>query len=259
MKREQRRSVGLRLRAGIRCHNRFYAVLKRDISSTSASGVYTDRLECLLGGSVSAESLKKAKGVYLACEVNLGRRRPDCVCTIQFEGEGGGICFLIELKTCRFSKNMDTTSKDIQRREGLKQLTDSVGLITKILPPGGEKLTLIPILAFIAQRGLRILGVTSLPPQMLTSNISVLAANITKLAEYNPIESGGVIRSKKKSKYPRSGSGVYKHTNHVPMSSCVSVKDKKNTLTPIGSGESNPLKWVTSLFPDHSATQPREY
>lgn len=90
----------------------------QDLASAKRNGVYGERLAPLFSELVPAETLKTALGVSLAFEVNLGQRRPDCVCTVQF-GKGSdakGVCILIELKTCRFSKNMNTASKNLQRK-----------------------------------------------------------------------------------------------------------------------------------------------
>nr|BCB65320.1 nuclear protein UL24-like protein [Walrus alphaherpesvirus 1] len=270
MKRSKQQTVRTRLRAGIRCHNRFYSILMRDLKLASQNGVYSDCLSHLFGDLVPADVLKRAGGVYLAFEVNLGQRRPDCVCTIHLERESKGLCFLIELKTCRFSKDMNTASKTTQQRGGLKQLNDSVGLITKILPPGNGELILVPMLVFIAQRGMRILKITSLPHKLLSSNIKTLAANLTKLAEYIPKpaktvkESGKgkkLLKVRKNIKQEVSVENVDSNCLKCNCKKCICVKsndefnfiDLTKSDTPPSSHSNaltltNPIKWVSSLF-----------
>ncbi|QBN85143.1 nuclear protein UL24-like protein [Phocid alphaherpesvirus 1] len=267
MKRGQRQTVRTRLRAGIRCHNRFYSILMRDLKLASQNGVYSDCLSHLFGDLVPVDVLKKAGGVYLAFEVNLGQRRPDCVCTIHLEGESKSLCFLIELKTCRFSKDMNTASKTNQQRGGLKQLNDSVSLITKILPPGNGKLILVPLLVFVAQRGMRVLKVTSLPHKILSSNIKTLVANLTRLAEYIPkpakaIKGSGNCKNSSTKKNVKNVKNVDSNCLKCNCRKCICVKTSNefNFInltkydTPPSCSDSNsltltnPVKWVSSLF-----------
>ncbi|ALL26067.1 nuclear protein UL24 [Canid alphaherpesvirus 1] len=257
MKRNQRQTIRTRLCAGIRCHNRFYSVLTRDVKLASQNGIYSDRLSLLFGDLIPADILKRAGSVNLAFEVNLGQRRPDCVCTINLEHESMGLCILIELKTCRFSKNMNTASKTTQQRGGLKQLNDSVSLITKILPPGDGKVVLIPLLVFIAQRGMNILKVTSLPHKQLSSNIKTLAANLTKLAEYIPKPAKPVKGSNNRNKSLKQKVNCLK-CNFV---NCICIKtsnvefinltntEKSTTCSNFESSTLlNPVKLISSLF-----------
>ncbi|QCT05814.1 UL24 [Suid alphaherpesvirus 1] len=163
--------IPARFRAGIRCHNRFYERLRRD---PSAYG------ESLFG--LPRETLKKAS-LTLAFEVNLGVRRPDCVCVVRL-GVGPHLCFVIELKTCRFPRNLNTPSKRGQRHEGLCQLRDSARLLAAAVPPGGEEITLVPLLVFVAQRSMRVLDVTRLPCTQTRGNASAMGATVRGLAEY---------------------------------------------------------------------------
>ncbi|WP_420844348.1 hypothetical protein [Lamprobacter modestohalophilus] len=73
----------------------------------------------------------EATRVTLICEVDLGPRRPDCICVFEFANDKtlGGVCVIIELKTCKYISSGDTASEREQRATGMKQggtsLTDS--------------------------------------------------------------------------------------------------------------------------------------
>ncbi|AAC59554.1 nuclear protein UL24 [Equid alphaherpesvirus 4] len=269
MKRKQRLTARSRLRAGIRCHNRFYNAMVQDLASAKKNGVYGARLAPLFSELVPAETLKTAMGVSLAFEVNLGQRRPDCVCTVQF-GHGSdakGVCILIELKTCRFSKNMNTASKNLQRKGGMRQLHDSCRLLAKTLPPGSGEILLAPVLVFVAQRGMRVLRVTRLSPQVVYSNAAVLSCTISRLAEYSPPISERSTRRRCVTRRTNSKAFRAKTTTGsiqpitqakpaatAAVASLFSATAQANTTNaavgyqPATISLANPLAWVASLF-----------
>ncbi|MDN5143210.1 hypothetical protein QY485_25565, partial [Escherichia coli] len=77
----------------------------------------------LLSGSLQGRSVFEATRVTLICEVDLGPRRPDCICVFEFANDKtlGGVCVIIELKTCKYISSGDTASKREQRATGMKQ------------------------------------------------------------------------------------------------------------------------------------------
>ncbi|AIL02955.1 nuclear protein UL24 [Equid alphaherpesvirus 3] len=244
MRRQQRLTARSRLRAGIRCHNRFYGALARDLAAARRSGVYSERLAPLFSELVPAETLKAARGVSLAFEVNLGQRRPDCVCTVQLDpgANSRGVCILIELKTCRFSKNMNTASKNLQRKGGMRQLNDSCRLLARTLPPGGGEVVLAPVLVFVAQRGMRVLRVTRLSPQQVRSNVAVLAGTISRLAEYAPPVAARRARPKRGRRAPPLA--------RRPPAPSPAPGSGAPAAGPSGAAAHppDPLAWVASLF-----------
>ncbi|QPI70147.1 nuclear protein UL24 [Equid herpesvirus 6] len=244
MRRQQRLTARSRLRAGIRCHNRFYGALARDLAAAKRSGVYGERLAPLFSELVSAETLKAARGVSLAFEVNLGRRRPDCVCTVQLDpgADSRGVCILIELKTCRFSKNMNTASKNLQRKGGLRQLNDSCRLLAGTLPPGRGEIVLAPVLVFVAQRGMRVLRVTRLAPRRVRGNVAVLAGTISRLAEYAPPVAARAARPAGRRRTPPPAAPPLWRGRGAGSSAPRDNAGAGAALPP------DPLAWVASLF-----------
>ncbi|AFI33173.1 nuclear protein UL24 [Equid alphaherpesvirus 8] len=242
----------------------------QDLASAKRNGVYGERLAPLFSELVPAETLKTALGVSLAFEVNLGQRRPDCVCTVQF-GKGSdakGVCILIELKTCRFSKNMNTASKNLQRKGGIRQLHDSCRLLARTLPPGSGEIVLAPVLVFIAQRGMRVLRVTRLSPQVVYSNAAVLSCTISRLAEYAPPVSAKSTKRRCVTKGNKAKAFSTETTKVDPVPpitpaqqsataavvSLFPVAVQANTTNaaavhqPVAVSHVNPLAWVASLF-----------
>ncbi|UWL63377.1 nuclear protein UL24 [Bovine herpesvirus type 1.2] len=200
-----------RLRAGIRCHSRFYEALACDARAAVGAQKLRPRLAQLLGKFGAPEVFKQVVGVSLSFEVNLQSRRPDCVCLLRVAeaGHARAVCLIVELKTCRFSTNMNTPSKMDQRLGGLRQLRDSARLVRDLAPPGPDPVVLAPVLVFVSQRGMRVLRVTRLPAQTIASNAARLEAIIAGLAEYAPFararsrRAGRSPRGKRKAEQPR--------------------------------------------------------
>lgn len=176
-----------RLRAGIRCHSRFYEALACDARAAVGAQKLRPRLAQLLGKFGAPEVFKQVVGVSLSFEVNLQSRRPDCVCLLRVAeaGHARAVCLIVELKTCRFSTNMNTPSKMDQRLGGCGSCATRPGLCA-ISPPGPDPVVLAPVLVFVSQRGMRVLRVTRLPAQTIASNAARLEAIIAGLAEYAP-------------------------------------------------------------------------
>ncbi|AVT50621.1 nuclear protein UL24 [Cervid alphaherpesvirus 3] len=177
-----------RLRAGIRCHGRFYEALACDVRAALGARRPRQRLARLLGEFGAPEVFKRVVGVSVSFEVNLRSRRPDCVCLLRLAeaGRTRAVCLIVELKTCRFSANMNTPGKVDQRLGGLRQLRDSARLVRDLAPPGPDPVVLAPVLVFVAQRGMRVLRVTRLPAQTIASSAARLEAIIAGLAEHVP-------------------------------------------------------------------------
>ncbi|SCO83559.1 nuclear protein UL24 [Spheniscid alphaherpesvirus 1] len=184
-----KREVRRRLGAGVRCHNRFYAALTEDMTMLRSGGEPTELVNRVFGTTLPISVLKEADDVVLAFEVNLGRRRPDCVCMIRTrttDDEAEVLCVLLELKTCRFSGNMRTVSKRQQKVIGMQQLVESTRLMERIMPSGTNRTLICPILVFVAQRGLSVLTVSRLNQRLILSNFTAFSVTITGLAEYHP-------------------------------------------------------------------------
>ncbi|AQM74744.1 nuclear protein UL24 [Bovine alphaherpesvirus 5] len=184
----QDRGRRARLRAGVRCHGRFYEALACDVRAAVGAQKPRPRLARLLGEFGAPEAFKRVVGVSLSFEVNLQSRRPDCVCLLRLAdaGRARAVCLIVELKTCRFSANMNTPSKMDQRAGGLRQLRDAARLVRDLAPPGPDPVVLAPVLVFVSQRGMRVLKVTRLPAQTIASNAPRLEAIIAGRAEYVP-------------------------------------------------------------------------
>ncbi|QOL71479.1 UL24 [anatid alphaherpesvirus 1] len=181
-------SVARRLKAGVRCHNRFYGALANDLNKFRSNGGSPSKLIVrLFEHTLSLRTLKTAFDVRLTFEVNLGRRRPDCICMIKTgEAETADvICIILELKTCKFVKNMTTGSKQQQTWTGIRQLMESAILLERIMPPGCSQFLICPLLVFVAQRGLDILRITRFAHRRVSSNFAALSASIAGLSEYH--------------------------------------------------------------------------
>ncbi|ARS01810.1 nuclear protein UL24 [Macacine alphaherpesvirus 3] len=173
------------LQAGVRSHVRFYGALAREIREFNATRV-CGTLLALLNKSLQGRSVFQATRVTLICEVDLGARRPDCLCVFEFGNDVtlGGVCVIIELKTCKFISSGDTASKREQRATGLSQLRDSVKLVRAIAPPGHRTIYLCPVLLFVSQKTLRVSRVTRLLPQKLTGDVAATVRALQGLSTY---------------------------------------------------------------------------
>lgn len=157
------------LMAGVRSHTRFYKALAEEVREFHATKI-CGTLLTLLSGSLQGRSVFEATRVTLICEVDLGPRRPDCICVFEFANDKtlGGVCVIIELKTCKYISSGDTASKREQRATGMKQLRHSLKLLQSLAPPGDKIVYLCPVLVFVAQRTLRVSRVTRLVPQKVS-------------------------------------------------------------------------------------------
>ncbi|ARS01661.1 nuclear protein UL24 [Macacine alphaherpesvirus 1] len=179
------------LLAGVRSHVRFYGALAREIREFNATRV-CGTLLALLNRSLQGRSVFQATRVTLICEVDLGARRPDCLCVFEFANDVtlGGVCVIIELKTCKFISSGDTANKREQRATGLSQLRDSVKLVRAIAPPGDRNIYLCPVLLFVSQKTLRVSRVTRLLPQKITGDVAATVRALQGLSTYAvPLES----------------------------------------------------------------------
>lgn len=116
----------------------------------------------------------EATRVTLICEVDLGPRRPDCICVFEFANDKtlGGVCVIIELKTCKYISSGDTASKREQRATGMKQDLDP--LRHQIL--GGRK-----AIQFTLQ------GFPTLPEGAPAGNSGSLAVHKTAQSSYRHV------------------------------------------------------------------------
>ncbi|BAP00703.1 nuclear protein UL24 [Pteropodid alphaherpesvirus 1] len=173
------------LRAGERSHTRFYAVLAKEVREFNETKI-CGRLLMMMSKSLQGRSMFEARRVSLICEVDLGARRPDCICIFEFSNpdSGGGVCIILELKTCRFISSGETASKREQRATGMHQLRDSLKLLQPLAPPGNQDIYLCPILVFIAQKTLRVSRVTRLVPLKIAGDISAMNRALASLSTY---------------------------------------------------------------------------
>lgn len=178
------------LMAGVRSHTRFYKALAEEVREFHATKI-CGTLLTLLSGSLQGRSVFEATRVTLICEVDLGPRRPDCICVFEFANDKtlGGVCVIIELKTCKYISSGDTASKREQRATGMKQLRHSLKLLQSLAPPGDKIVYLCPVLVFVAQRTLRVSRVTRLVPQKVSGNITAVVRMLQSLSTYTvPME-----------------------------------------------------------------------
>lgn len=176
--------------AGVRSHTRFYKALAEEVREFHATKI-CGTLLTLLSGSLQGRSVFEATRVTLICEVDLGPRRPDCICVFEFANDKtlGGVCVIIELKTCKYISSGDTASKREQRATGMKQLRHSLKLLQSLAPPGDKIVYLCPVLVFVAQRTLRVSRVTRLVPQKVSGNITAVVRMLQSLSTYTvPME-----------------------------------------------------------------------
>nr|AHM96072.1 nuclear protein UL24 [Papiine alphaherpesvirus 2] len=173
------------LLAGVRSHVRFYGALAREIREFNATRV-CGTLLALLNKSLQGRSVFQATRVTLICEVDLGARRPDCLCVFEFANDAtlGGVCVIIELKTCRFISSGETASKREQRATGLSQLRDSVKLVQALAAPGHRTIYLCPVLLFVSQKTLRVSRATRLMPQRITGDVVATVRTLQGLSTY---------------------------------------------------------------------------
>lgn len=83
-------------------------------------------------------------------EVSLGNRIADCV-IVAMSGETR-ICYIVELKTCMSNTaSFESPIRQVQRLQGLAQLTDTVNFLKNNSPSGSGKYSLIPVLVFKTQ------------------------------------------------------------------------------------------------------------
>ncbi|ARS02918.1 nuclear protein UL24 [Macacine alphaherpesvirus 1] len=194
------------LMAGVRSHVRFYGALAREIWEFNATRV-CGTLLALLNKSLQGRSIFQAARVTLICEVDLGARRPDCLCVFEFANDAtlGGVCVIIELKTCKFISSGDTASKREQRATGLSQLRDSVKLVQALAPPGHRTIYLCPVLLFVSQKTLRVSRVTRLLPQKITGDVAATVRTLQGLSTYAvPLESVAKRGGRSGSRRPRA-------------------------------------------------------
>ncbi|AAU88089.1 nuclear protein UL24 [Cercopithecine alphaherpesvirus 2] len=173
------------LLAGVRSHVRFYRALAGEIREFTATRVCGSLLT-LLNKSLQGRSVFEATRITLICEVDLGARRPDCLCVFEFANDVtlGGVCVIIELKTCRFISSGETASKREQRATGLSQLRDSVKLVQALVAPGHRTLYLCPVLLFVSQKTLRVSRATRLLPQRITGDVVATVRTLQGLSTY---------------------------------------------------------------------------
>nr|WGL40835.1 nuclear protein UL24 [Psittacid alphaherpesvirus 6] len=246
-------SLAARLAAGVRCHNRFYAVLVKELHDIGIGSIETSEISTM---TLSAKDERpkrrrllpkliriasklservprqnnsgdgdtnwrfiRVESVRLAFEVNLGRRKPDCLCVIEW-GLGGNshemcesvcchtgkseygtgkiaTCVLIEIKTCKFSKSMSTYSKRKQAVTGFEQLMESSNLLKALMAPGRDTVVVIALLVFVARRSLTVLKVTCTRRFVMGSvDLSHLWTSIDGLADAKTASKLGAVIDK---------------------------------------------------------------
>ncbi|AEB97315.1 nuclear protein UL24 [Gallid alphaherpesvirus 1] len=176
-RRQLRPSLRARLNAGIRCHNRFYRALVRSLEEVFEGGgdgrlAYTIIPQCKPAGGK----------IVVMFEVNLGLRKPDCICLLETQHEMK--CIVIELKTCRFSKSLMTESKLRQGYTGTLQLRDSARLLENLAVPGTEKVKILSLLVFVAQRGMNILAVKTVGETVINVSSELFFVTLATRSQY---------------------------------------------------------------------------
>ncbi|AAQ73702.1 unknown [Psittacid alphaherpesvirus 1] len=187
----KRTLVAARLLAGVRCHNRFYGAL---VSSFETAYCMNHRHG---SDGLAATIIAEACGAVPVCslnttimfEVNLGGRRPDCICVLDRAGVAGApresVCLIVELKTCRFSRSALTESKKNQYATGLRQLRDSAKIICDVAVPGADFVHIVPVLVFVAQRSMRIMDVRKFNERVVRANAELLRLRLAALGVYS--------------------------------------------------------------------------
>ncbi|UVC67276.1 nuclear protein UL24 [Human alphaherpesvirus 1] len=251
------------LMAGVRSHTRFYKALAEEVREFHATKI-CGTLLTLLSGSLQGRSVFEATRVTLICEVDLGPRRPDCICVSESANDktARGLWAIIELKTCKYISSGDTASKREQRATGMKQLRHSLKLLQSLAPPGDKIVYLCPVLVFVAQRTLRVSRVTRLVPQKVSGNITAVVRMLQSLSTYTvPMEPrtqrarhrcGGVARGFA-SRPKRSHSGA----RDPPESAARQLPPADQT--PASTEGGGVLKRIAALFcvPVATKTKPR--
>ncbi|AAG14215.1 UL24 [Gallid alphaherpesvirus 2] len=180
-----------RLAAGVRCHDRFYKRLYAE-AMCLGSQVYDwpgRSFAKIFGKVMVLDVFKQLTDFRLVFEVNLERRRPDCICMFKlprdlWEVGCDGVCVILELKTCKFSRNLKTRSKHEQRLTGIKQLLDSKSLIGQIAPQGSDCIVICPMLVFVARRKLSVLHVMCLKKRHIVTDFHRLCSILATASDY---------------------------------------------------------------------------
>lgn len=190
----KRARMAARLLAGVRCHNRFYGALV-----ASFENAYYVGNNCSLAASLVSEACGqiplRGLSATVMFEVNMGARRPDCVCLLTRAGPdricsrgsadaGKSVCLIVELKTCRFSRTLATETKKSQYDAGLRQLRDSAKMIDDLSVPGSDVLRIVPVLIFVAQRGMKIISVMRFKERTVLANVDLLRMRLSSLSAY---------------------------------------------------------------------------
>ncbi|ADO13804.1 nuclear protein UL24 [Saimiriine alphaherpesvirus 1] len=202
------------LQAGVRSHNRFYGEFAKEVRAFNATRT-TGQVLTLLQRSLGEKSLCDVAYISLAFEVDLGARRPDCVCVFEFS-EGGatagpkGVCVILEIKTCKFASASESLSKREQRATGMKQLRDSLRLLLAVTPPGADTVSFCPVLLFISQRTLRATRITRLAPRAASGNLANLVRTLRAVSTYAPPKTR-LIRGRASEDRGRSTAPSHKH------------------------------------------------
>lgn len=176
---------------------------------------------------------------HIMFEVNMGARRPDCVCLFTMppaslsdaDEARIAICLVLELKTCRFSTNMATESKKNQFRTGFSQLRDSTKLIAAQGPAGSETLRIVPLLIFVAQRGMRVLDKKKFRQRTVTMNVELLRLNLISVSAYTKRFNARGL-SNNQTLAPSTG---HVQPHHIGSQSSASVKSALNIVSSLRS------------------------
>ncbi|BBM13196.1 nuclear protein [pteropodid alphaherpesvirus 2] len=239
------------LRAGERSHTRFYAVLAKEVREFNETRI-CGKLMMMMSKSLQGRSMFEARRVSLICEVDLGARRPDCICIFEFTNPnpGGGVCIILELKTCRFMSSGETASKREQRATGMNQLRDSLKLLQPLAPPGNQDIYLCPILVFISQKTLRVSRVTRLVPLKIAGDIGAMNRALTSLSTYTvPLKPRKRRAPSLRKRQPRkSGSGGKPGLSAATSSMPTDRPHASSSVVAVGARNTNVLQKIAALF-----------
>ncbi|AFR32466.1 nuclear protein UL24 [Leporid alphaherpesvirus 4] len=247
MRKINRRSI---LLAGMRSHVKFYKAFDDDVRAFNTSGMCGPILQ-LMERSLQGQSIFDAAQASLICEVNLGSRRPDCICVLDFSDRAGlgGVCVIVELKTCRYVSATETARKREQRETGMSQLRDSVKLIRDLVAPGSRPIYLCPVLIFVTQKTLRVIRITRLAPRMVHGDVKNTVMTLKGLSTYTvPSAAAPRPASKKRSGKPKRAAHRAKASAAPEQAPNVGGSSKDKPANTARAADVGVLQKIAALF-----------
>nr|AAL03943.1 UL24 [Bovine alphaherpesvirus 2]QIC50114.1 non-glycosylated membrane-associated protein [Bovine alphaherpesvirus 2] len=252
MRSVNRRSI---LLAGMRSHVKFYKVFADEVRVFNSDRICGPVLQ-MMERSLQGRSLFDATHVSLICEVDLGARRPDCICVLEFENDAtiGGVCVIVELKTCRYISGVETARKREQRATGLSQLRDSVRLLRGLVAPGDRQVYLCPILIFVAQETLRVSRITRLVSHKVPGHVGNTVMVLKSLSTYTVPTGPARQRTgakRRAARKPAAMTSAGRRSTEKDQVRCGGDKSQQGVTKPIAgakSADGGVLQKIAALF-----------